>query len=72
MPRLTGKTKKRKKNISLRQPKTIKKTNKQSGTLKSLARDLQRISMPPGKRMSKTGKYYWETRINRSDLRGRV
>lgn len=72
MPSLTGKTRKRKKKITQRQPKTIQLTPKQSGTLKSLERDIQRLALPPGKRISATGKNYWETRINRSDLRGRV
>jgi len=28
-------------------------------------------ALPPGKRVSKTGRIYWETRKNRSDLRGK-
>jgi len=30
-------------------------------------RDASRRALPPGKRISKTGKVYWETRKNRSD-----
>lgn len=71
MPSLTGKTRKEKENYSAT-AKTIQLTPKQSGTLKSLERDIQRLALPPGKRISATGKNYWETRINRSDLRGRV
>jgi hypothetical protein len=72
MPSLTGKTKKRKKKITQRQPKTIQRSPKQSGILKSLERDIVRIALPPGKRISRTGNFYWETRINRSDLKGNV
>lgn len=72
MPSLTKKTKKKNKSLVGRQPKTIKISNKQSGILKSLERDLNRIALPPGKRISKTGKQYWETRVNRSDLKGNV
>ena len=32
--------------------------------------DEKRKAMPSGKRISKTGKVYWETRKNRSDVRG--
>ena len=46
--------------------KTIK-VLAQTGTRKSLARDRGRIAKLPGKRISKTGKVYWETRKNRSD-----
>ena len=30
--------------------------------------DRRRAALPPGKRISKTGKVYWESRKNRSDL----
>jgi hypothetical protein len=30
-------------------------------------RDSKRLALPPGKRISKTGKIYFETRKNRSD-----
>ena len=32
--------------------------------------DRRRIALPPGKRISKTGKIYWESRKNRSDISG--
>ena len=45
----------------------------QTGKLKSIPRDRGRLALMPGKRISKTGNIYWETRINRSDaLGGRV
>lgn len=33
----------------------------------NLSRDKKRDALMPGKRVSKTGKVYWETRKNRSD-----
>lgn len=38
----------------------------------NLIRDKKRSALPPGKRISKTGKVYWETRKNRSDLKGNI
>jgi len=38
--------------------------------LKSPKRDRGRVAMPAGKRISKSGKEYWETRVNRSDAMG--
>lgn len=32
--------------------------------------DSKRKALMPGKRISKTGKVYWETRANRSDSKG--
>ena len=32
--------------------------------------DSKRVALAPGKRISKTGKVYWETRKNRSDAKG--
>ena len=32
--------------------------------------DVTRKAMLPGKRISKTGKVYWETRMNRTDSKG--
>jgi len=43
---------------------------KQSGKRKSITRDLMRKAKPPGKRVSFSGKIYYETRKNRSDKRG--
>lgn len=36
----------------------------------SVKRDRKREALMPGKRKSKTGKIYWETRKNRSDAKG--
>lgn len=46
---------------------TILKVLKQRGKSKSLIRDRGRKAKLPGKRISKTGNIYWETRQNRSD-----
>ncbi len=43
----------------------------QSGTRKSLVRDFGRGSMPPGKRISRNDKPYYEYRKNRTDLPGK-
>jgi len=49
----------------------IIKVLKQQGKAESIARDLGRSARLPGKRTSKTGKVYWETRVNRSDAAGK-
>ena len=51
--------------------KGVLKTLNQTGVRKSLKRDRSRAALKPGKRVSKTGKIYWETRKNRSDLPGK-
>ena len=43
------------------------KEMKQSGFRKSIIRDAGRKASMPGKKISKTGKVYWETRKNRTD-----
>jgi len=43
------------------------KVLKQSGKWVDKVRDAGRKAMLPGKRISKTGKVYWETRKNRTD-----
>lgn len=40
---------------------------KQGGEHKDVLRDASVKALLPGKRISKTGKLYWETRRNRSD-----
>ena len=45
----------------------VVKVLKQQGTSESLIRDAGRKALLPGKRISKSGKVYWETRQNRSD-----
>ena len=57
-------------NVFLRQPRTIQMTQGQSGKIKSVPRDQARKALTPGKRISKKGNIYWETRKNRSDYRG--
>lgn len=47
------------------------KVLEQTGKRVSLADDKARIAMPPGKRVSKNGNIYWETRKNRSDSIGK-
>lgn len=51
-------------------PKVIKRLE-QTGSRTDILRDLRRKALMPGKRISKTGKVYWETRRNRSDRIGR-
>lgn len=43
---------------------------KQSGKIIDKERDLSRVAQLPGKRVSRTGNVYWETRKNRSDALG--
>ena len=52
----------------LKPKKLVLKTLPQSGKRVSVSRDLGRKAKLPGKRISKTGKAYWETRKNRSDI----
>lgn len=78
MPMLTRKLKSidtktpRKFNVFLRQPKTIQKSPNESGKVQSIPRDKSRRALPPGKRISKFGNIYWETRKNRSDIKNRL
>jgi len=48
------------------------KVTKQTGRIKSIGRDLRRVALPPGKRVSKSGNIYYEKRRNRSDLNGGI
>ena len=51
--------------------RNLKKSTYQIGkTSKKI--DSKRKALLPGKRMSKTGKIYYERRMNRSDLRGNI
>lgn len=43
---------------------------KQTGKRISIKRDASRKGSMPGKRVSKNGKVYWETRKNRTDMYG--
>jgi len=51
--------------------KTLKAVDWQSGKRKSLKADQARTALLPGKRQSENRKVYWETRKNRSDLKGK-
>jgi len=51
--------------------KKILRILKQTGTRVSVPRDRGRSASLPGKRLSTTGKTYWETRKNRSDDLGK-
>tara|TARA_Y100000310_G_scaffold301941_1_gene338819 strand:+ start:207 stop:395 length:189 start_codon:yes stop_codon:yes gene_type:complete len=46
----------------------LKISKTQSGKQSNTAMDKEIEAMFPGKRMSKSGKIYWETRKNRSDI----
>jgi hypothetical protein len=46
----------------------IKRQSGQKRGMKNTPYDAMVLAMFPGKRISKTGKEYWETRINRSDI----
>ena len=46
--------------------KVVKVLNHQTGKT-NLMIDKTRTAMQPGKRISRTGKTYWESRANRSD-----
>lgn len=49
-------------------PRIIIDIHRQSGKKPNYLSDIVRLAEPSGKRQSKTGKIYWETRKNRSDL----
>jgi phage-related protein len=55
-----------------RYARVLKAVNYQTGSRKSTKADKQRKALKPGKRMSKRGRIYWETRKTRSDLKGRL
>jgi len=44
---------------------------RQTGVRRSLKIDKKRRALLPSKRRSRTGKVYWETRRNRSDVKGK-
>jgi len=48
----------------------IRHTKEGRPYLKSPKRDQGRVALPSGKRISRTGREYWETRVNRSDAMG--
>ena len=50
----------------------MEKVYKQTGKVKSIKKDRKLKAKLPGKRISKTGKIYTETRKNRSDKKGKM
>ena len=52
-------------------PKVIYAINRQTGKRLSLKRDRSRKALPPGKRISKSGRIYYEYKRNRSDKKGK-
>ncbi|MHA1865893.1 MAG: hypothetical protein ACTSWZ_05230 [Candidatus Heimdallarchaeaceae archaeon] len=53
-----------------KKPRVVKASKHQTGKRKSIKLDRKRKAMKPGKRISKSGKVYYEYRRNRSDLKG--
>jgi hypothetical protein len=51
------------------QKKVVKEFDYQRGKSNKKV-DARRTALPPGKRISKSGKVYWESRKSRSDLPG--
>lgn len=47
----------------------VKRSPKQSGKVKDIMADKMLTALPPGLRVSASGKMYWETRKNRSDMK---
>ncbi len=47
--------------------KVLTKLKRQTGS-SNLIKDSRKKALPPGKRISKSGKVYWETRADHSDL----
>jgi hypothetical protein len=52
--------------------KVIKPAKFQTGTEKNALKDERKKALAPGKRISKSGKVYYEYRANRSDLPGKI
>jgi len=55
--------------LKKKKPQVIYGDRKQHGKT-NIYRDKRRKALPPGKRISKTGKPYYEMRLNRSDKIG--
>ncbi len=56
------------KDDSITPSQQVQKILAQTGSIKDVARDAGRKALPPGKRISKTGNVYWESRKSRSDI----
>jgi len=63
-PRMEAKTRPRK-------PVSVYTKPRQTGVRKSVKRDKALDALPPGKRVSRTGRVYYEYRRNRSDMPGK-
>ena len=64
--------KRRAKKTKVKKPRVLKVVKYQTGKRASIKADRLRKALPPGKRVSRSGKVYWETRRNRSDLRSGI
>jgi len=53
-----------------RKPRVVYSKQRQTGVRISLGADRKRGALPPGKRISKNGKPYYEYRKNRTDKTG--
>jgi hypothetical protein len=51
--------------------KVLKVAKKRVNKTESIKQDKKFKALPAGKRVSRRGKKYWETRSNRSDLKGK-
>lgn len=49
-------------------PKVLRVIKHQTGKKPNIVVDKQHVALKAGKRISKTGHIYWETRKNRSDV----
>lgn len=49
-------------------PKVLRVIKHQTGARPNIVVDRSRTALKPGKRISKTGHIYWETRKNRTDV----
>jgi len=56
--------------IKALKPKVVYSKQRQTGTRISIEADRKRKALPPGKRISKNGKIYYEYRKTRSDHAG--
>jgi len=68
------KSKKRggRKSTKRKRGRTVKVKRHQTGRSKNISRDKKLKALPPGKRISASGKVYYEYRQNRSDLSGGI
>jgi hypothetical protein len=56
--------------VKAKKPKVVYATRRQTGNRVSLDADKKRKALPPGKRVSKNGKEYYENRKSHSDFAG--